>query len=326
MSTVIRRIIGTYSQPETPINTQHPDGDALVLVVAATHGNEGAGVRAMQTVLRLLEEEKAKHPEFTFRGKLIGLVGNTTAYAKKLRYLDTDLNRIWNAETVARVCTAATPKALPLAEEREMRELITTIEQEIAAYTPTRIYLLDLHTTTAEGGIFSIVTASEESRRIAQTLFAPMITGFDRIIEGTMMQYLDGNEGISKGAPLAALTFEAGQHDDPESVTNAVSAIINVLRAVGCVHPDDVEDKHDERLRARAAELPARAELVYRHAIRIGDSFKMREGYLNFQPVQAKEVVAHDRKGAVRAPSDALMLMPLYQALGDDGFFLIKPV
>ena len=34
--------------------------------------------------------------------------------------------------------------------------------------------------------------------------------------------------------------------------------------------------------------------------------------------------IAQDKQGPIEAPEDALLLMPLYQSQGEDGFFLIK--
>ena len=52
----------------------------------------------------------------------------------------------------------------------------------------------------------------------------------------------------------------------------------------------------------------------------------MVEGYKNFQKVEEGEVLAQDKSGKIVAPEDALVLMPLYQQQGEDGFFLIKEV
>ncbi len=301
----------------------HDDGEqgALLLVTTGLHGNEPAGEKAVNTVLRLLQEEKIKNKDFVFYGQFVGLVGNITAKAKKKRYIDTDMNRIWDFERVKYIDT--TPDDRLLSEEREAKALLHTIRDLIAKYQPARIFLLDLHTTTAEGGIFTIVPRAEESERIGATLYAPVVTGFDALLQGTLMTYFNGS---FEGLPTVTLTFESGQHDDEESVTNAVSAIINMMRAVGSVKPEDVEDKHDLRLRERAALLPRKAELLYRHIVRAGDGFKMRPNYLNFQAVKAKEILATDRKGDIKAAENALILMPLYQKQGNDGFFLVKEV
>jgi succinylglutamate desuccinylase len=293
---------------------------ALLLIVTTLHGNEPAGEKAVNTVLRLLKEEEERNKAFEFKGKIVGLVANHLAKAKQKRYLDTDMNRIWTTERLQHIENA---EKLSLAEERQAKTLLQTIRAEIAAYKPTSLYLLDLHTTTVSGGIFTVVPESKISEQIGLSLYAPVITGFANLLQGTLMTYFSGE---FEGLQSVTLTFESGQHEDEDSVTNAVSAIINTMRATGCVAPQDVEDKHDERLRARAATLPRKAHLIYRHAISVSDNFKMRPGFQNFQPVKKKEILADDRKGIIRALDDALILMPLYQKQGNDGFFLIKAV
>jgi hypothetical protein len=51
------------------------------------------------------------------------------------------------------------------------------------------------------------------------------------------------------------------------------------------------------------------------------DEFAMAPGFANIQPV-----VARDRSGEIRADEDCLLVMPLYQGKGDDGFFLGREV
>jgi hypothetical protein len=65
-------------------------------------------------------------------------------------------------------------------------------------------------------------------------------------------------------------------------------------------------------------------EMRYRHAIAPDDRFHMHPGYRNFQPVRKGETVAEDQDGPVVSPESARMLMPLYQARGADGFFLVR--
>ena len=50
----------------------------------------------------------------------------------------------------------------------------------------------------------------------------------------------------------------------------------------------------------------------------------MNEGYLNFQEVKKGEHLANDKNGPIYASEDSLILMPLYQKKGEDGFFLVK--
>lgn len=52
----------------------------------------------------------------------------------------------------------------------------------------------------------------------------------------------------------------------------------------------------------------------------------MEPGFKNFQPVRRGKVLARDRTGAIKASETGLVLLPLYQPLGDDGFFLAREV
>ena len=40
--------------------------------------------------------------------------------------------------------------------------------------------------------------------------------------------------------------------------------------------------------------------------------------------MKAGEILAEDQHGAIRAKDDGLILMPLYQRKGTEGFFLVK--
>jgi len=64
----------------------------------------------------------------------------------------------------------------------------------------------------------------------------------------------------------------------------------------------------------------------HRHAIAPEDAFQMEPGFRNFQPVRRGQVLAKDRRGKITARESGLILLPLYQKLGDDGFFLGREV
>jgi len=70
--------------------------------------------------------------------------------------------------------------------------------------------------------------------------------------------------------------------------------------------------------------LPKALELRYRHPIGDEDEFEMLPGLHSFQRVVEGEKLAKDRRGHVRSPERGRLLMPLYQAQGEDGFFLIR--
>ncbi len=308
----MERVIGVYTGEEK---------GPLLICFGGIHGNEHAGVLALEEVFQRLEEEPSKNPNFQFKGRIVGLRGNLQALDRGIRYLDADMNRMWTPENVKRILE--TSESLLLVEEQEIKYLYDEILQQIDSYEFDRLVFMDLHTTTASGGIFSICTDDAESLRIANELHAPVITGMLRNISGTTMHFFS-KENFDYD--IVAVCFEAGQHEDKDSAGNAVAAVINCLRTIGCVDPKDVENVHDNRLIEKADALPKVTELIYCHAIQEDDEFKMKPGYLNFQKISKGELLAHDRKGMIHSKDDGLILMPLYQPIGEDGFFVVKVV
>lgn len=292
-----------------------------MIVLGGIHGNEPAGVRALESMFKMLAVEPETNPNFRFHGRILGLRGNVRAMKEGKRFIAKDLNRQWTRENVARIRQASEAKLD--AEDLELRELLTTIDSEVAEYRPEKIVLLDFHTTTAYGGIFSIATDDPESLRIAVELHAPVVKGLLKSIRGTSLHYFC-NDNFS--AETVAVCFESGQHDEELSINRAIAALTNCMRSIGCVRAEDVENRHDSLLIEYSKGLPKVTELIEIHAIQSNDHFRMKPGYKNFQSIKKGELLAEDKQGQIHATEDGLILMPLYQRQGDDGFFLIRKV
>lgn len=311
------RIIGHY---------QGQEAGPLVIAIGGIHGNEPAGVQALAQLFELLDEEPQINPGFVFRGELLALRGNVGALARGLRFQDQDLNRIWQDDRIKRLRQELeTPftESTATYEEEELLELLNTIEIAIEEYQPTEVVLLDIHTTTAKGGIFTVTGDDMASLQLGAELYAPVIKGMLNGLTGTTLHYFRSNR-FGEGIGLRAITFEAGSHNDPLSVDRALAATINLLRGCGCVQEADVRTLHDELLQEHAANLPRLTQLVYIHRIRPEDEFKMKPGYRNFQPIDQNEELGNDKNGAVYAPCSGYILMPLYQEQGDEGFFIVE--
>lgn len=314
MESLPDRIIGDYTG-------QQPG--PLVIVFGGIHGNEPAGVEALKMLFHLLHIEPGHNPEFQFFGRLLALRGNRRALHTGKRFIDKDLNRFWLPQHLHQLQNLLPENTPADAEDQELLELQELIRQVILSYQPKQMYVLDLHTTSTHGGIFTITSDHEESIRLAIQLHAPVITGVLRGLSGTTLHHFTDEH---YPCHTVALSFEAGQHDDPVSVQRAIAAIINLLRSVGCVRAEDVENKHDQLLMTYSAGLPKVAELIYTHRIPADSQFCMQPGYINFQPVKAGELLAYQDGKAIYCPFDAHILMPLYQPQGEDGFFLVHPV
>ena len=179
--------------------------------------------------------------------------------------------------------------------------------------------IIDLHTTTADGGIFTIAADDQMSSTLAKGLHAPVILGFTENLKGTTLGYFN--------RPLKddfCIVFEGGQHDDPESVYRTAAAIVNCMRTIGSVDSRHVDHRHDGMLIKVSEGLPKVTKLIYHYKIAEGEQFIMNPGFKNFQPLHKGDVIAKNESGPVTSPMDGLILMPKYQDQGDDGFFIVE--
>ncbi len=293
----------------------------LFICFGAMHGNEPVGVKAIELVVKMLEVEPIRSPGFEFRGQFIGVFGNKAAYDQGLRFIDKDLNRHFDATTVEKLQN--TDPATWDNEDRELLALDKTVKALIAAYQPDEVILLDIHTTSSFGGIFSIGNGDKAFLRIAKGFYAPIVLGIMEKLRGTTLHYFTT---ALLGVNTTTISFEAGQHNEPISVNRAVAAIINCMKSIGCVDQDVVENHHEKILIQYGKDLPAVTQLLKRHGITPEDKFKMKPDYYNFQPVKRGEVIANDINGDITIDQNCRILMPLYQTQGEDGFFLVKDI
>ena len=296
----------------------------LLIIFSQIHGNEPAGNKAVNELFNAIDEEYIKNPEFEFCGRIVALHGNMEAIQKGVRFIDKDLNRSWLPKEIERIIKCDDPNNLD-SEDIEIKENLEIINYYIQLYDPPRVVVLDLHTTTAHGGIFTIPAPNEEARRIGLAMKAPVLHGFLEGLNGTTLHYFcDDNFEVE----MTSVCFEAGQHQSSDSYKHAVSAIINCFKSIGGFYDKDIESKHDELLLERSKGLPLEANLIYVHPVQPGDNFKMvtTKIYNNFDLVHNGEVLATDINGDVKAPCSGLILMPLYQEQGEDGFFIIQPL
>lgn len=281
-----------------------------VIILGGIHGNEPAGIHAARRVLAEIAESA-----IAIRGEFLALAGNLPALARNERHLGTDLNRMWTDAQVRELKTRGAVSQ----EEHDQEELLAALEAAIARATDT-VYFLDLHSTSADGIPFAIGSNGSDQGDFAARFPLPVIRGLHGQLVGVLLEYLARRGCITLGV-------EGGRHDDPASIDNHHATIWTALASVGVVsrdaHPAIAGGRR--RLLDQVHDLPAILRVVSRYAITPEDEFKMKPGYRNIHRVPRGEVVARDRRGDIKVPVDGYLVMPLYQGVGDDGFFFALP-
>jgi succinylglutamate desuccinylase len=285
-----------------------------IVAMTGIHGNEVSGVRAAERVLQGLQQRQP-----TISGEMVFLAGNLTALARHSRFIDLDLNRQWTPDRVAHLVNSNNDPGEPV-ENSEQRALLALL-REIIEVARGPLFFLDLHTSSADGPPFVTIGDTLRNRRFAHKFPLPLILGLEEQVDGALLELMNNHGFVTMGV-------EGGHHEAGTSVDRHEAVLWLGLVHGGVLRAADVPDltAHVALLREASRDIPSVVEVRHRHAIRPEQRFRMKPGYYNFKPVIKGEQLGEDRNGEVLASEDGLILLPLYQGQGDDGFFVSRPV
>lgn len=281
------------------------------IFLGGVHGNEPAGLYALYDVFNELKQKKVP-----VNGSIYAFAGNLKALAEGERFLEEDLNRIWKKEDVDVIRKEKTSRP----ERQEQLDLWTRIE-DLLNTKKGPFFFIDLHTTSSQSNPFLVFNDSITNRSFAKNFPLPVILGIEEHLEGPMLSYINEIGHVAMG-------IEAGQHEAPNSVELMRAFIKLSLVASGNIDMEDLPD-YEEAYQTLSRTSPDQNkvfEIKYRYGIQEGEQFKMNPGFKNFQPIHKDEVLAGNKDGEITSHIKGRIFMPLYQAQGEDGYFLVKQV
>lgn len=280
-----------------------------VVFFAGIHGNEKAGVYALQQVFEAIKDED-------INGTIYGITGNIKALQQGKRFIDQDLNRVWYKEQLE---TLKTKPKLNV-EEQEQAELFKLI-QDILTKESQPFYFIDLHTTSSKTLPFITINDAMINRKFSSLFPVPIVLGIEEYLKGPLLSYINQLGYVSLG-------FEAGQHDDDEAVQNCISFINLAL-----IYTKNIDSKlamnlpvYYRALQQKSNNLAEIFEVSYLYRIQNGDTFEMKPGFKSFQPVKKGDLLAKSQSKEITAKHSGRLFMPLYQKQGKEGYFLIKKI
>jgi len=298
------RIIGHVSSKET---------GPTVVYFAGIHGNEPSGVEALDQVFKQL-----KASELQVTGSVFGIKGNLPALLEKKRFLEHDLNRIWTHYSIDEIKQKSKPERS--VEENELSELHQLISDIFATHAPP-YYFIDFHTTSSPTLPFITINDALINREFARLFPVPIILGIEEYLEGPLLNYINEKGYVSLG-------FESGQHFTEEAVKNSVSFIWLSMIYCGVLTKEQVPDykKYHDQLNLAAKGNNIFYEIIHRRRITKSDDFKMLPGFRSFEKLEKGITMANHNGEQITAYKDTIVFMPLYQAQGEEGFFLIRKI
>jgi len=285
-------------------------GVPTVIAFGGIHGNELAGVKALESVIHQIQEK-----QIPFLGNFFALRGNLGALQQQQRFLDVDLNRIWTRSRVRQLKEGTGSDVYEVKEQKELYSLI----KQIVSNNRGPFYFLDLHTTSSHTIPFITISDSLNNRRYAAKFNLPVILGIEEYLEGPLLTYLNEFWHISLG-------FEAGQHDKDSSVIHCENFLWLALVYAGGLHKRSFRDFKRHKSILDLYKTSKFYHIKNKYEIVEGEDFQMKKGYTNFQSIEKGELMAHSNGEEVKAVKNGKIFMPLYQKQGEDGFFIVSQV
>ena len=313
MARVYSKALNTSLETGRSIGQIISDKEGPVLVfVGGMHGNEPSGVFALNYVLRDLKERNVQ-----INGKIYALAGNLSALEKEERFHQQDLNRLWTDDRVEKLQNGNLETSNEdIAEQIELFKCL----KEIIEKEKGPFYFMDLHTTSGPSIPFLTVSDSLLNRKFTQQFPIPMVLGIEEYLEGAMLSYLNELGYVSFG-------FEGGQHDELAAIKNHMAFIYLALAFTGCADKTDVDFLSNYNALSKAAHgIHCVYEIYSRYAVKNGEDFKMKPGYINFQRINKWDRLAQSDGTTIIAEKRGRILMPRYNNQGDDGYFFIRRV
>ena len=280
-----------------------------IVYFSGIHGNETAGVFALREVISQIRGQ-------SINGTIYAILGNLKALQSKQRFIEQDLNRLWTVENLE----ALQNKKNRTLEEQEQLELFTILK-DILNKNNGPFYFIDLHTTSGKTPPFITINDAIINRKFSKQFPVPIVLGIEEYLNGPLLSYIN-----SLG--YMALGFESGQHDDINAVSNSVAFIYLSLVFANIMEKQNIPnfDECYNRLKKESNKMFGVFDIIYLHKIHPQESFKMLNGFENFQFVKRKTPLAKSNSKTIKSKYSAQIFMPLYQKQGDEGFFIIRKI
>ena len=276
---------------------------------AGVHGNETAGVFALDKVFKYLNPDDVS-------GSLYAIAGNISALGVNERYVHEDLNRLWKEDYIRDIKNKTVLKT----DEAELLELFDIIDELLKSESGP-FYFIDFHTTSSKTIPFITINDALINRKFSQQFPVPVVLGIEEYLDGPLLSYINELGYVSLG-------FESGQHQEKDAIINCEAFIYLALIFAKAISSKSVIGLpvYFKQLKDQSHQIEDTFEVTYLHKIASSDDFNMVPGFESFQKISKNTVLAHDVNGEIRSKHQARIFMPLYQKMGKEGFFIIQPI
>ncbi len=259
-----------------------------VVVNALIHGNELCGAAALDHLFR-----SGPRPS---RGALTLVFADIEAYAGfdpadplASRYLDEDMNRVWDKETLDGGRSSS-----ELKRARALRPVFESAD-----------FLLDLHSMQNSSTPLLLAGLTEKSLALARRVGSPALIVRDQgHASGPRLR--DYSAFADESAPQVALLVECGQHFEKAAADTAIAVTLRFLAAAGIL-------EESEAARLLAAPAKHQRVIAVTEAVTVASpDFRFLRDFRGLEIIpKAGTVIAQDGGRDITTPyDDCVLIMP----------------
>jgi len=262
-----------------------------VAITALIHGNEVCGAHALDRLLRSKFRPR--------QGSLLLIFCNTAAYAAfdpeqpgASRFVDEDMNRIWDAETLK-----GNRHSAELERARQLRPLIDQVD-----------LLLDIHSMQTPSPALMLSGLLPKGRDLAAAIGVPEMVVADAGHKAGLRLRDYGGFG-DPASPKNAVLVECGQHWNRASAATAWETLVRFLLCTGIA---DAADAEALGIAPSARPVPQRFIEVTEAITIASDKFRFEAEYFGLECIEKSgTIIAKDDDRLIRTPYDnCVLIMP----------------
>lgn len=245
-----------------------------VCIMGSIHGNERIGAAVLDELKPILASANLKKNVYL-------ILGNPEGYRRDVRFVDTDMNRLFGAEKSG---------GESIEEKRA---------NEIALVLAGCDYLLDIHSTIKPSVPFVYCEPDDAHMALATLMGTRYIVGpgtdfRPADLVSSADNYVDRHGGIG-------ITYESGWHKDELVIDDVVFRAKLFIQKAGACDFGLIQPKNT---------INSKHLVMYNHVIPQSTSFSFSHDFKNFDTVMKDEIIAHDGAMVIRAERDSYIIFP----------------
>lgn len=263
-----------------------------LLILAAIHGNEQSGTRALKRLITELDNKRID----LVAGKLTLVpICNPEAYKKDIRQIDENLNRV-------------------IKQHQNPQTYEQHLANEICPLIKDCDVMLDLHSTHCEGDVpfaFCDYPNADNQKLISVLPVYYVLEGWPNIY-ATHNEIEDfSTERTAHDYGKTGTTLECGYHKCSQAEEIAYHAVLNALSVfemIDNIHPQKLQQKHI---------------LLKSYVVKKSEG-KLLKNYKHLDEIlKGEEIACYDNGEILSAPEDGYILLPNLRAeIGAEWYYL----